>query len=126
MLTSTQPSASGVTVYQTVWLLALAYAALFLPLAVGVVGAAVAEAPSSLDEVARSLGRRPSFVLRTITLPLAAPGLAAGAALRTLVLALHALGVAGSFQPADPAARRDLAGTLGLAPGWEPLGLLTT
>jgi hypothetical protein len=50
--------------------------------------------------------------------------LAAGAALRTLVLALHALGVAASFQPADPAGRPVLARTLGLAPGREPLGLL--
>jgi iron(III) transport system permease protein len=67
--------------YQTVWLLALAYAALFLPLAVGVVGAAAAQAPPALEEVARSLGRRPGYVLRTVTLPLAAPGLGAGAAL---------------------------------------------
>jgi iron(III) transport system permease protein len=67
--------------YQTVWLLALAYATLFLPLAVGVVGAAAAQAPPSLEEVARSLGRPPLYVLRTITLPLAAPGLGAGAAL---------------------------------------------
>jgi iron(III) transport system permease protein len=67
--------------YQTVWLLALAYATLFLPLAVGVVGAAVAQAPPALEEVARSLGRRPGHVLRTVTLPLAAPGLGAGAAL---------------------------------------------
>jgi iron(III) transport system permease protein len=67
--------------YQTVWLLALAYAALFLPLAVGVIGAAVAQAPPALEEVARSLGRRPGHVLRTVTLPLAAPGLGAGAAL---------------------------------------------
>jgi iron(III) transport system permease protein len=67
--------------YQTVWLLALAYATLFLPLAVGVVGAAAAQAPPSLEEVARSLGRSPAYVLRTVTLPLAAPGLGAGAAL---------------------------------------------
>lgn len=67
--------------YQTVWLMALAYATLFLPLAVGAVGAAAAQAPPALTEVARSLGRRPAHVLGTITLPLAAPGLAAGAAL---------------------------------------------
>ena len=67
--------------YQSVWLLALAYAALFLPLAVGVVGAAAAQAPPALEEVARSLGRPPAHVLRTVTLPLAAPGLGAGAAL---------------------------------------------
>lgn len=67
--------------YQTVWLLALAYAALFLPLAVGAVSAATAQAPPALEEVARSLGRRPAHVLRTVTLPLAAPGIGAGAAL---------------------------------------------
>jgi hypothetical protein len=52
--------------------------------------------------------------------------LAAGAALRTLVLALHALGVSASFHPADPDGRRALARRLGLDPGWEPLGLLAT
>ena len=67
--------------YQTVWLLALAYATLFLPLAVGAVGAAAAQAPPALEEVARSLGRGPAHVLRTVTIPLAAPGLGAGAAL---------------------------------------------
>jgi coenzyme F420-0:L-glutamate ligase/coenzyme F420-1:gamma-L-glutamate ligase len=52
--------------------------------------------------------------------------LAAGGAVRTLVLGLHALGVATSFQPAGPAGRRDLARALGLGPGWVPLGLLAT
>lgn len=70
--------------YQTVWLLALAYAALFLPLAVGGVAASAAQAPPVLEEVARSLGRRPATVLRTVTLPLAAPGIGAGAALAFL------------------------------------------
>jgi hypothetical protein len=50
--------------------------------------------------------------------------LAAGGAIRTLVLALHALGVRASFQPTEPADRRALAVALGLEPGWEPLGLL--
>jgi iron(III) transport system permease protein len=67
--------------YQTVWLLAFAYAALFLPLAVAAVAAAMGQAPPVLEEVARSLGRRGLHVLRTVTLPLAAPGLGAGAAL---------------------------------------------
>ncbi|MEU4996025.1 iron ABC transporter permease [Streptomyces sp. NPDC021622] len=67
--------------YQSVWLLALAYAALFLPLAVAAVGSAVAQAPPGLEEVARSLGRRRAYVLRTVTVPLAAPGIGAGAAL---------------------------------------------
>ncbi|MFF8842026.1 ABC transporter permease [Streptomyces sp. NPDC015127] len=67
--------------YQSVWLLALSYAALFLPLAVAAVGAAAVQAPPGLEEVARSLGRRRTYVLRTVTLPLAAPGIGAGAAL---------------------------------------------
>lgn len=67
--------------YQTIWLLALAYAALFLPLAVGSVGSAFAQSPSVLEETARSLGRGPLHVLRTVTIPLAAPGIGAGTAL---------------------------------------------
>ncbi|HEV3398648.1 MAG TPA: coenzyme F420-0:L-glutamate ligase [Actinomycetes bacterium] len=54
--------------------------------------------------------------------PEAGTELAAGAALRTLLLSLHALGVEASFQPAD---RRELGAALGLEPGWEPLGLLS-
>ncbi|WP_229914242.1 ABC transporter permease [Streptomyces capitiformicae] len=67
--------------YQSVWLLALAYAALFLPLAVAAVGTAALQAPPALEEVARSLGRRRPHVLRTVTVPLAAPGIGAGAVL---------------------------------------------
>jgi iron(III) transport system permease protein len=67
--------------YQTQWLLALAYAALFLPLAVGAVAGAAAQAPPVMEDVARSLGRRPWSVFRTITSPLTLPGIGAGAAL---------------------------------------------
>jgi iron(III) transport system permease protein len=70
--------------YQTEWLLALGYAVLFLPLAVGAVAAAAAQAPPELEQVARSLGRRPAAVFRTVTLPLTAPGIGAGAALAFL------------------------------------------
>jgi nitroreductase len=56
-----------------------------------------------------------------------APGaeLAAGGAVRTLVLGLHALGVAAVFEPAGAPARAEaLAAALGLDAGWRPLGLL--
>ena len=68
-------------IYQRTPLLVLAYTVLFLPAAVGSVRASVAQAPPVLEEVARSLGRPPRGVLRDVTLPLAAPGIGAGAAL---------------------------------------------
>jgi iron(III) transport system permease protein len=67
--------------YQTVPLVVFAYAVLFLPAAVGSVRASVALSPPLLEDVARSLGRRPREVVRAVTLPLAGPGVAAGAAL---------------------------------------------
>ncbi|MCW3816738.1 ABC transporter permease subunit [Micromonospora sp. DR5-3] len=70
--------------YQSAWLLALAYAALFLPLAVGAVAAAAAQSPPAVEEAARSLGRGPFTVFRTVTLPLTLPGIGAGAALTFL------------------------------------------
>jgi dehydro coenzyme F420 reductase / coenzyme F420-0:L-glutamate ligase / coenzyme F420-1:gamma-L-glutamate ligase len=50
--------------------------------------------------------------------------LAAGGAVRTLQLALHALGVASLLAPATAAARPALTAALALDPGWEPLGLV--
>ncbi|MFE9692109.1 ABC transporter permease [Micromonospora sp. NPDC005806] len=70
--------------YQSVWLLALAYATLFLPLAVGAVASAAAQSPPAVEEAARSLGRTPFTVFRTVTLPLTLPGIGAGAALTFL------------------------------------------
>jgi len=67
--------------YQRLPLLVIAYFVLFLPLAVGAVHAAAVQAPPVLDDVARSLGSSPWRVLRTVTAPLTAPGVAAGAAL---------------------------------------------
>ncbi len=68
-------------VYQETPLLVLAYVVLFLPLAVGAVRTAVEASPVRAEEVARSLGQTPLGVLRRVTLPQAAPGIAAGAVL---------------------------------------------
>ena len=67
--------------YQQLPVLVLAYVVLFLPAAVAAVHASVAQSPPGLEEVARSLGRSPAGVLRSVTVPLAGPGVAAGAAL---------------------------------------------
>ncbi|HET6966738.1 MAG TPA: iron ABC transporter permease [Ornithinibacter sp.] len=67
--------------YQEAPLLVLAYVVLFLPTAVGSVRTSVALSPVRGEEVARSLGSSPGDVLRRVTLPLAAPGIGAGAAL---------------------------------------------
>ncbi len=67
--------------YQELPVLVLAYVVLFLPLAVGAVHASAAQSPPALEEVARSAGSSPAAVLRRVTLPLAAPGIGAGAVL---------------------------------------------
>jgi iron(III) transport system permease protein len=63
--------------YQTAPLLVLCYAIMFFPLALVGVKAAIARAPASLDEVARSLGQGRLAAFSRVTLRLAAPGLAA-------------------------------------------------
>lgn len=67
--------------YQSAFELIVAYAILFLPLAVVGVRAGLANAPPSLEEVGRSLGRRPAAVWLRVTLPLIAPGLGVAFAL---------------------------------------------
>jgi iron(III) transport system permease protein len=67
--------------YQSEALLALAYAIVFLPLATVGIRAALAQAPVRLEQAGRSLGLGPGRAFLRITLPLAAPGLGAAAAL---------------------------------------------
>jgi iron(III) transport system permease protein len=64
--------------YQTSLLLVAAYAVLHFPLALVCVKTSVAQAPSRLADVGRSLGHRPFTVFVRVTLPLIAPGLIAG------------------------------------------------
>ena len=69
------------SLYQSSFELIVAYAILFLPLAIVAVRSAMAGASPRLEEVARSLGSRPFAVFRRVTLPLIAPGLMAAFAL---------------------------------------------
>jgi iron(III) transport system permease protein len=67
--------------YQSAALLVVAYAILFLPLALVSVRAALAQAQPGLEESARALGLNWIGVASRVTLPLAAPGLGAAAAM---------------------------------------------
>jgi iron(III) transport system permease protein len=67
--------------YQTPVTLLLAYVLMFMPRALVSLRAGIAQAPVEQEDLARSLGRTPGQALRQITLRLAAPGAAAGAAL---------------------------------------------
>lgn len=57
--------------------LVLSYVVLFFPFALVGVRAAVAQAPTGLEEIARSLGCSPIKAWRKVTLPLVAPGIGA-------------------------------------------------
>jgi iron(III) transport system permease protein len=61
--------------------LVAAYVVRFFPQALSAVQGALSRVDPRLEEAARGLGRRPSAVLTSVTLPLVAPGLLAGAAL---------------------------------------------
>jgi iron(III) transport system permease protein len=67
--------------YLTNSLLVVAYAIMFFPLAIVSVRAAIARAPTGLEEVGRSLGVGRHSVMWRVTVPLVAPGLAAAFAL---------------------------------------------
>ncbi len=67
--------------YQSWWVLVFAYLVLFLPQALGPLRSSLVRVRPSIEEAARGLGRGPAAVLATVTLPLLAPGLAAGFAL---------------------------------------------
>jgi iron(III) transport system permease protein len=71
----------ALALYQGSFELIVAYAILFLPLAVVGVRSAMGQASSRLEEVGRSLGCRPASVWRRVTLPLIAPGLGVAFAL---------------------------------------------
>jgi iron(III) transport system permease protein len=67
--------------YQTLALLVVAYVVRFLPEALAAVRSRLTAIPRAYEEAARSLGRTPAAVIRTIVLPLLRPGILTGAAL---------------------------------------------
>lgn len=71
-------SARFAWLYQSVALLALAYALLFLAKGVGATRTSIERVPAGLKEVAQTLGVSPLQTLRRVTIPLAAPGIGVG------------------------------------------------
>jgi len=91
-------------IYQTLTLLVFALVVHYLPLGIGAIGSSLAQVPPRVEEAARGLGRGPSQVFATITMPLVRGGILAGTAL----VFLHAA--------------KELPATLILAPiGFETL-----
>ena len=68
-------------IYQTHWLLTLAYVVLFLPHALGAMRTSLLQISPRLEEASRLLGRGSMVTLWRIVVPLARPGILAGAAL---------------------------------------------
>jgi iron(III) transport system permease protein len=67
--------------YESPELLVVAYAVMFFPLALVCLRGSLVHAPRRLADTARSLGCSPARALLRVTLPLAAPGIAASVAL---------------------------------------------
>jgi iron(III) transport system permease protein len=72
------------SLYQSMAVLALAYAVLFLPKAIGSSRSAIALVPPGLELVARSQGRTAAAAFGSVTGRVAAPGILAGALLVTV------------------------------------------
>ena len=70
-----------INIYQTLFLLVFGYVMLFLPAALNPLRTSLLQVSPRLEEVARSLGKRPLTVMATITIPLLWPSLIAASAL---------------------------------------------
>ena len=75
MILAWNREAWGFTVYNTPWILLLAYTCLLLPYTVRNVSASLRQVSSGLDDAARVCGAPPTILLRRIVLPLVWPSL---------------------------------------------------
>jgi iron(III) transport system permease protein len=73
-------------VYQTTFLVLIAYLALFLPNALAAVSTPIRQSPKALDEVSSSLGLTTMQTLRKVVLPIAGPGIFAATTLVILTV----------------------------------------
>lgn len=73
-------------IYQSIWLLLIAYLILFLPNGLAAMSTPLAQVPKGLAEVSQSLGESYRKTLAKVILPIASPGLIAAAALVMLTV----------------------------------------
>jgi iron(III) transport system permease protein len=73
-------------IYQTLFLVLIAYVALFLPNALSAISIPLSQSPISLDEVSSSLGLTKLQTLRRVVLPIAGPGIFAATTLVILTV----------------------------------------
>lgn len=73
-------------IYQTLFLVLIAYVALFLPNALSAISIPLSQSPNSLDEVSASLGLTKLQTLRRVVLPIAGPGIFAATTLVILTV----------------------------------------
>ena len=73
-------------IYQTSWLVIIAYLALFLPNALSAISTPLRQSPVALDEVAASLGLTTLQTLLKVVLPIAGPGIFAATTLVILTV----------------------------------------
>ena len=81
-----------IPIYGTLWLLGIAYLTVFLPLGMRTMAGVVMQVDRALDECARVCGASWTYQMRTITLPLLRPGMAA-AWLLIFIAGVRELGV---------------------------------
>lgn len=73
-------------IYQTLFLVLIAYVALFLPNALSAISTPLRQSPASLDEVSATLGLSKLQTLRRVVLPIAGPGIFAATTLVILTV----------------------------------------
>ena len=81
-----------IPIYGTLWLMALAYFTVLLPLGVRTLAGVVMQIDKSLEECARVCGASWGYQLRTVTIPLLRPGIVA-AWLLVFIASVRELGV---------------------------------
>jgi len=89
-----------VPLYNTMWILIIAYCALFLPFTIQSVNSSYSQISDSLNAAGKVFGGKPLYIFRRITLPLLFRGILAGW-MMTFIIAFRELVTASIIAPPD-------------------------